>query len=152
MGKEIERKFLLNNSILVEIPEHHQKFHIKQGYLLAERGRQVRIRITSDEAVIGIKFTENIIRDEFEYEIPMDEGLQIYDKLDLKLEKQRTSFNIGRYHYDIDTFPNDMKFCEVEFESIEDMNNWVKPTWLGNEITGVKKYSNIVLAEKKIKL
>jgi CYTH domain-containing protein len=150
MGKEIERKFLLVDDIIPPVPEHYQSFHIKQGYLLAEKDKQVRIRITALSAVIGIKFTENIIRDEFEYEIPMDEGLQIYDKLDLKLEKQRTSFNIGRYHYDIDTFPNDMKFCEVEFESIEDMNNWVKPTWLGNEITGVKKYSNIVLAEKKL--
>ena len=151
MGKEIERKFLLSKSIVVEIPEHHQKFHIKQGYLLAERGRQVRIRITSDEAVIGIKFTDNIIRDEFEYKIPMNEGYEIYDKLTLSVEKIRTSFKIGQYHYDIDLFPNGMQFCEVEYMSLEDMLNWVKPEWLGDEITGVSKYSNIRLAEKNLR-
>jgi len=151
MGKEIERKFLLNSDIEVPMTLGYQSFYIKQGYLLAEKGKQVRIRITPLNAVIGIKFTENVVRDEFEYEIPIIEGYEIYNKLTLTLEKVRTSFKDGHYHYDIDTFPNNMKFCEVEFESIEAMNSWVKPSWLGKEITGVKKYSNIVLAKENLR-
>jgi len=151
MGKEIERKFLLNSDIEVPITGSYRIYKIKQGYLLAEKDKQVRIRLTDNNAVIGIKFTEDIIRDEFEYEIPMAEGHEIYNKLTLTLEKLRATFKDGQYHYDIDTFPNDMKFCEVEFESIEAMNSWVKPSWLGEEITGVKKYFNIVLAKENLR-
>lgn len=150
MGKEIERKFLLAEGTSIPIPRIFQKLNIKQAYIHAEKGKQIRVRITGKEAVLGIKFTENIIRDEFEYPIPMKDAKLMYDKAEWKLEKKRLSFKRGKEHYDVDTFPNGMVFVEVEFKSIKDMKAWVKPSWIGEEITGVGKYSNVTLAKKKL--
>mgnify|MGYP006935469585 CR=1 FL=1 len=152
MGKEIERKFLLAEGASIPIPRVHQKLTIKQGYLHAEKGKQVRIRIYDDsKAYIGVKFTESQIRDEFEYPIPLEDGKLMYGKTEQKLEKRRLSFSRGKEHYDVDTFPNGLTFVEVEFKSMKAMENWEKPSWLGEEITGVGKYSNINLAKKDLK-
>jgi CYTH domain-containing protein len=151
MGKEIERKFLLAEGSSIPIPRVHRKYIIKQGYLHAEKGKQVRIRIYNDlKAYIGVKFTESQIRDEFEYPIPLEDGLVMYDKTQDKLEKKRLSFRRGKEHYDVDTFPNGLTFVEVEFKSLKAMENWEKPSWMGEEITGVGEYSNIKLAKKNL--
>ena len=151
MGKEIERKFLLGNGP-IPIPRKHGKFRIKQAYIFADKHKQVRIRLTTDKAVIGIKFTENAIeKDEFEYEIPFSDGKEIFLKCVSKLEKKRLSFEAGDLKYDIDTFPNGLTFVEVEFPTKEASVRFRKPSWFGKEITGVKKYSNINLAKQSLK-
>lgn len=151
MAKEIERKFLLTKGASIPIPEEHSKLKIKQGYILAEKGKQVRVRLYDTKAVLCIKYTEKFVRDEFEYEILMKDAKEIYSKCEMKLEKRRLSFKVGNQTYDVDSFPNKMVFVEVEFKSVKDMKKWVKPHWIGEEITGVKKYSNILLAKKKLK-
>lgn len=151
MGKEIERKFLLTKGASIPIPMTYKKYTIKQGYILSDQSKQVRIRLTVYDAVIGLKFGNGNIRDEYEYEIPMSDGEEMYEKCDLKLEKHRLSFNKGHEHYDVDEFPNGLIFVEVEFKTVKDMENWVKPHWIGKEITGKKKYSNITLAKQKLK-
>ncbi len=150
MGKEIERKFLLAEGASIPIPAKFAKFKIKQAYIHAEKGKQVRVRITTGKAVLGIKYTGDLVRDEFEYEIPMKDAKVMYDKSSWKVEKNRLTFQRGKEHYDVDTFPNGMKFVEVEFKSLKDMEAWVKPSWIGEEITGVSKYSNINLAKKNL--
>jgi len=150
MGKEIEKKFLLAEGASIPIPATHQKLKIKQAYICAEKGKQVRVRIINNsKAVLGIKFTQSLIRDEFEYEIPLKEAKLMYDKSTMRVEKNRLSFN-RKGHYDIDTFPNGLVTVEVEFKTIKAMEKWVKPSWLGEEITGVSKYSNITLAKKNL--
>lgn len=151
MGKEIERKFLLADGASIPIPMVYQSFKIKQGYIHAEKDKQVRIRITRDKAILGIKYTNEFIRDEFEYEIPMIDGKQIYNKCEWKLEKKRLSFKRGQETYDIDTLPNGMIWVEVEFKSIKHMEEWIKPSWLGKEITNNKKYSNVILAKNDLR-
>lgn len=160
MAKEIERKFLLAKGASIPIPANFQKVKIKQAYLSAEKTKHVRLRITNygQETIseIGIKFTGKLIRDEFEYEIPNSEANEIYKKCDWALEKKRLSFTShvdSNINYDVDSFPNGMQWVEVEFKTIKDMKKWEKnkPHWIGKEITGVSKYSNITLAKKKLK-
>jgi adenylate cyclase len=148
MAKEIERKFLLADGASIPIPAKYERFQIKQGYLLAEKGKQIRVRLTKTKAVITIKYTANIVRDEYEYEIPMKDGKEIYSKCELKIEKKRLSFSRDNAHFDVDSFTNGIQFVEVEFQSLKDMKKWVKPQWLGKEITKDKKYSNIILAKQ----
>lgn len=150
MAKELERKFLLAENAKLPKISLCQRYNIKQGYIHAEKGKQVRIRLYSDKAVIGIKYTSNLLRDEFEYPIPLKDGKAIYDKCAWRLEKRRLSFNLNKYHYDVDTFPNGMKWVEVEFKNQKAMDKWVKPDWLGEEITSVSKYSNVTLAKKNL--
>lgn len=163
MGKEIERKFLLAKGASIPIPEGYVKMTIKQGYILAEKDKQVRIRLTKLSGVeladVCVKFTSKLVRDEFEFRLTDDlkEAKGLYKKCDLTIEKKRLSFNSHvtpkEVHYDVDSFPNGMQWIEVEFSSIKAMNKWNKnkPHWIGEEITGVSKYSNITLAKKNLK-
>lgn len=151
MGKEIERKFLLRKGSSVPTPKNFVKLNIKQGYIHAEKGKQVRVRITNN--LLGnvcIKFTNTIVRDEFEYQIPLKDAKVMYEMAPLKVEKKRISFN-RKVNYDIDTYPNGLVVVEVEFKTLDQMNKWVKPDWLGIEITGNNRYSNITLAKKNLK-
>jgi CYTH domain-containing protein len=147
MAKEIEKKFLLKKGSSIPIPEGYSRFKIKQGYVFAEKDKQVRVRLIGKKSFVTIKFTDDIVRDEFEYSIPLSDGKEIYSKCELKIEKDRLSFNGDSEHYNIDSFSNGIVFIEVEFKSIKDMNKWVKPSWIGEEITGVEEYSNIYLAK-----
>lgn len=148
MAKEIELKFLISG--IVPVPKF-DKFKIKQGYICIEKGKQVRVRIYKTNSEICIKYTDKLIRDEFEYEIPMADAKAIYAKCKYTLEKIRTSFKIGEETYDFDQFPNGMSWIEVEFKSMKALNKWKKPNWIGKEITGVSKFSNITLSKKNLK-
>lgn len=152
MAKEIERKFLLAPGTSIPIPRNFFKSQIKQGYLHAEKGKQIRIRITDNNGCyLGIKFTGELVRDEFEYAVPLKDAKAMYEKCSMTVEKKRLSFKRGSESYDVDDFPNGMVFVEVEFRSIEKMEKWQKPHWIGEEITDDPKYSNIVLSKKNLK-
>ncbi len=148
MAKEIERKFLLTKGASIPIPAEHYKLRIKQGYIHVEKDKQVRIRVYKNKGVICLKYGKGKIRDEFEYEIPLKDAKEIYDKCKWRLEKKRLSFNKDGENYDIDSFPNGMVFVDVEFKSMKAMKKWKKPSWIGKEISNNPKYSNIRLAKK----
>ena len=157
MAKEIERKFLLANGTNIPIPVNHMNLKIKQAYLCGEKGKQIRVRIINNfKAWLTVKYTTSQIRDEFEYLIPLEDAKVMFKKSLLKLEKKRLAFDsqeMRGVHYDIDSFPNGMQWIEVEFDSIKTMKRWEKqiPNWIGDEITKVRKYSNITLAKKNLK-
>jgi adenylate cyclase len=149
--KEIEKKFLLAEGASIPIPAVFSKFKIKQAYLFAEQDKQVRIRLSNKKATLGIKYTEGLVRDEFEYDIPIEDGKLMYNKSTNKLEKQRLSFKRGSEHYDVDSYPNGFIVVEVEFNDEDKMDKWVKPRWIGEEVTNDPTYSNIVLAKQNLK-
>lgn len=162
MGKEIERKFLLAKGASIPIPNVHQKLKIRQGYICVTKDKQVRVRLTKqfghEFGSICVKSTGKIIRDEFEFDISdkLKEAKELFNKCKWKIEKNRLTFDSHskpKVHYDIDSFPNEMQWVEVEFKSTKDMKKWDKnkPSWIGKEITGVSKYSNISLAKKNLK-
>jgi CYTH domain-containing protein len=136
---------------------------ISISYILVGKGAQLRVRIygvdsdkTFKKCFICLKTTDKLIRDEYEYLIPEQDGKELYKKCKWFLEKKRLTFDSHskpKVRYDVDSFPNGMQWVEVEFKSIKDMKKWEKniPSWIGKEITGVNKYSNITLAKKKLK-
>ena len=72
MAKEIERKFLMDlngwSTNVIGVP-------YRQGYLAVTVKGIVRVRIKGDVATLTVKSSGiGITRDEFEYEIPMDEA------------------------------------------------------------------------------
>lgn len=153
MAQEIERKFLLAEGATSPVFGDFTKDKLRQGYISGDKEKNVRIRLTggkTPKAILGIKFTNDAITDEFEYEIPMDEGLQIYEKAEFKLEKKRLSFDINKVHYDLDIYPNGLQIVEAEFKSVEQMEKWVKPVWIGEEVSKQSEYSNVVLAKQNL--
>jgi CYTH domain-containing protein len=149
MGKEIERKFLLTAGSPIPIPAKYTKTKIKQGYISLTEN--IRVRLIKKKAILCVKFSNGIVRDEFEYEIPFKDGKEMFNLTTKKLEKKRLSFKRFKEHYDIDEYPNGLIVVEVEFKSIEHMEKWVKPSWIGEDITGKSEYSNLVLAEQNLK-
>lgn len=149
MAKEIERKFLLDKPIPWDLGE--QKL-IKQGYLFLTKNKHLRVRVINQKAFICLKFTKNKTRDEYEYEIPLLDGMEMYGKCQYTVEKIRNTIHpLGHeYTIDIDTYPNGLVVAEVEFKSLEDSDEFTPFDWFGQEITGNKKYSNILLAKQKL--
>jgi adenylate cyclase len=149
MAKEIERRFLIKDSIPWDLGS--QKL-IKQGYILIEESKQLRIRVTGDKSFLCLKYDSSLERDEYEYEIPLIDGLEILHKCELKLEKIRNTVSPidNSYVVDIDTYPNGLIVAEVEFKSLEDANNFIIIDWFGEEITGRREYSNITLAGQNL--
>lgn len=150
MGKEIERKFLIEDSIPWEMGQ--QKL-LKQGYIFVEEGKHLRIRIEDNKAILGLKYLDNDQeREEYEYEIPLLDGLEMLHRCTLKLEKirNRVSPLDNSFVVDIDTYPNGLIVAEVEFKTVEDANSFKPIEWFGKEITGQWEYSNITLAGQNL--
>ena len=72
MAKEIERKFLVDNN---KWNKTGNQFKMQQAYLLIENDKVIRVRIANNKAFLTIKGNlQGITRDEFEYEIPLDDA------------------------------------------------------------------------------
>ena len=77
MGIEIERKFLVDHKKWEQL-DKPAGTHYAQGYLQAENGRTIRVRIAEKTAWLNLKSKlTNLTRAEFEYEIPLEDGKAI---------------------------------------------------------------------------
>lgn len=141
MGKEIERKFLVK-----EGPWRNAKgIRYRQGYLNSAKERNVRVRTMEDKAYLTIKgIAIGASRMEFEYEIPLqdaDELLEICEKP--LIEKTRYKVQEGGFVWEVDVFFRENQgliVAEVELES-EDQE-FPKPDWVREEVTGDPRYFN----------
>lgn len=146
--KEIERKFLVKDFSVVNGCPFDQ---IQQSYLFNEENKSLRIRIKNDFAYLTIKGNQNgITRDEFEYQIPKDEALEIIDRFNLKvLSKKRFYLNLGSLTWEIDVFEgklNGLIVAEIEIPS--ENFEFEIPSWVGEEVTHDPSYLNAELFKK----
>ncbi|UCE51692.1 MAG: CYTH domain-containing protein [Desulfobacterales bacterium] len=141
MAKEIERKFLVKNGAWRQ--EKGTKY--RQGYLNSAKERIVRVRTINNKAYLTIKgITVGASRMEFEYEIPRKDADGLLDICEKPLiEKIRYKVKEGGFLWEIDEFFGENQgliVAEVELES-EDQN-FPKPDWVGEEVTGDPRYFN----------
>jgi adenylate cyclase len=141
MAKEIERKFLVKNGAWRQ--EKGTKY--RQGYLNSAKERIVRVRTIKNKAYLTIKgITVGASRMEFEYEIPRKDADGLLDICEKPLiEKIRYKVKEGGFIWEIDEFFGENQgliVAEVELES-EDQN-FPKPDWVGEEVTGDPRYFN----------
>ena len=79
MAKEIERKFLVKGDAWRALA---QGTHYRQGYLNSVKERTVRIRTINEKAFLTIKGpTIGVTRQEYEYEIPHADCVQMLEHL-----------------------------------------------------------------------
>ncbi|BDC98331.1 CYTH domain-containing protein [Persicobacter psychrovividus] len=146
MGKEIERKFLVDTDAYKSLAEG---VYYHQGYLCAEAERTVRVRIAGDTAFMTVKGpTVGASRPEFEYEIPFEEAEEILNDLCLRptIEKHRYKLPWAGFLWEIDEFHGDNKGLVVaEIELPAEDTEFEKPNWIGAEVTGDPKYYNASL-------
>lgn len=149
MGLEIERKFLVNTSLFDF--HKHKSLNIQQVYLLNEKDRSIRIRIQNEYAFITIKTKKtSLIRNEFEYEIPLAEAEQLFDHFQDKsnIKKKRYLIRHKKHLWEVDFFEGDnngLVVAEIELESADEF--FEKPEWLLEEVTYNPKYLNANLVK-----
>lgn len=148
MAKEIEKKFLVTNDDYKSLA--YKRVHIIQCYLSTEKKTTIRIRIYDNIAYLTIKgISIGIVRDEWEYEIPYSDAMEMINKLsDNKvIEKYRYLVKIDNYLWEIDEFMGQhsgLKIAEIELH--EESERFPIPSFVGKEVTGNPKYYNSVLA------
>jgi len=147
MGIEIERKFLVVND---DWRENAAPVYFMQGYLALGPPASVRVRVIGSKAILNIKQSIlEISRDEFEYEIPLDEARQILDHLceGRIIEKNRSVIDVEGYQWEVDEFLGENQgliIAEIELDRID--QDFTKPAWLGMEVSQDKRYFNSYLA------
>jgi len=147
---EIERKFLLNSvSFMGDILGRR----ITQGYLSTDPHRTVRVRMQGSTGTVTIKGKSNdsgLSRYEWEKEIPVVEAQALLEiALPGIIDKTRYMINFKGFNYEVDVFHGANKgllLAELELE--DELQPFLKPDWLGDEVTGDKRYYNSYLSER----
>ncbi|MDD2463634.1 MAG: CYTH domain-containing protein [Desulfobulbus sp.] len=153
MAQEIERKFLLANDQWRSLVQGVQ---YRQGYLHADRTCTVRVRIAGKKGFLTIKgATVGIGRNEYEYPIPLDEARAMLDELcpHPQIEKIRYTIPFAGFTWEVDEFFGENQgliVAEIELEHEE--QSFDKPTWVGEEVTGDKRYYNAALCKNPFSL
>lgn len=148
MALEIERKFLVNGEFRDEAAEATR---IVQGYLCSAPGRTVRIRTRGSRAYLTIKgstASEGFSRYEWEKEIPVDEAEELLRLCEGALvEKTRFIVKQGDHLFEVDEFCGEnagLIIAEIELKSEDEQ--FERPAWLGEEVTGDPRYYNSFLS------
>ncbi|MFA4839712.1 MAG: CYTH domain-containing protein [Candidatus Neomarinimicrobiota bacterium] len=143
MSKEIERKFLVVSG---EYKSKGIAERYVQGYLCSLPERIVRMRIVGERAFLTIKGKMvGISRDEYEYEIPLNDAREILDKLCEKplIEKDRYAVTVDGLVWVVDEFHGENEGLTVaELELKDEHQPFARPDWIGREVTGVPRYFN----------
>jgi len=148
MAKEIERKYLLkNNDWKTEVD---QGTVLKQGYLNTDPERTVRVRLVGQKGMLTIKSKNvGITRNEFEYEIPYSDTLELLKLCEPPLiEKTRYKIHQDGLIWEIDIFAGENEGLAIaEVELTNENQTFHSPSWLGKEVSSEAKYynSNLVL-------
>lgn len=151
MGIEIERKFLLKNEDWRSLVTETRR--IKQGYLQngleMSQKSSVRIRISNQDANINIKSVDlTLMRQEFEYAIPLNDAEQMLTTLcdEVVIEKTRYHVPYESHLWEIDVFEGEnagLQMAEIELSSVDE--SFEKPDWIGEEVSDDERFYNIYL-------
>lgn len=153
MGREIERKFLVRNDAWRSgDPEGQQ---LRQGYLVAEPDRSVRVRVRdAAAAMITVKgASRGAVRAEFEYPIPLDDAEQILASLCIEplIEKTRYRVDHAGHTWEIDCFHGaNHGLVVAEIELASESEPFERPDWLGPEVTDDPRYLNANLVRNPL--
>lgn len=147
MAQEIERKFLVAGDFKSDA---YQSMRIVQGYLSSNPERSVRIRIKGDKGYITVKgkgSESGMSRYEWEKEIPVAEAQELLKLCEPGvIDKTRYLVRSGNHIFEVDRFYGENEgLVMAEIELSAENEAFVKPAWLGNEVTGDKRYYNSML-------
>ncbi len=144
MPQEIERKFRVRDDRWRAAARDATT--LRQGFLVTEPGRTVRVRVTDTAALLTIKGrSEGARRAEYEYPLPRDEAEEILDTLCLRplIEKTRYYVEHGGHIWEVDEFCGDNAGLVVaEIEVDDEQEAFARPPWLGEEVTADPRYYN----------
>ena len=148
---EIERKFLVDKRKLRGLKFSSEE-KISQGYL--SRHPTVRVRLIDERGYLTIKSsTRGISRQEFEYEIPVDDAEKLLAMCGRNvLKKYRRKIFYGGHVWEIDFFAGrhtGLILAEVELNSPNE--SLALPDWITKEVSEDSRYfnSNLVTSNEQ---
>lgn len=153
MAIEIERKFLVQGDFKSQA---FSKSRIIQGYISSSHGRTVRVRIRDDKGYLTIKGPTDLSgmsRYEWEKEISVTEAQELMKLSEHGvIDKVRYLVRSGKHIFEVDEFLGDncgLIIAEVELD--DENEEFLKPSFVGAEVTGDKRYYNSSLMKKPFK-
>jgi CYTH domain-containing protein len=147
MADEIERKFLVHDSVL---PLLRDGTEFSQGYLADNDQLSARVRLAGSKAWITVKGRgTGITRPEFEYPIPPEDARYMLDNLctGALIRKTRYRLQHADMLWEVDVFGAanaGLIVAEVELESEDQVLQL--PEWVAQEVTDDPRYLNVNLA------
>ena len=151
MAIEIERKFLVKKNSWTRPNEG--TLYI-QGYLSSSPETTVRIRIAGKIGFITIKGkTTGFSREEFEYEIPVEDAEILLKKCkNAPIKKIRYKVLLNGTLWEIDEFLEENSgLLMAEVELPDEKASFFRPDWLGRGVTDDKRYHNSHIAQHPFK-
>ena len=152
MGIETERKFLVDGDFLSHFSTASR---ITQGYLGTDPEKTIRVRVDEGAkkawiTVKGLSTPDGMSRSEWEYEIPVKDGLAMLSLPGVKcLSKVRYLVPVkGHRTFEVDVFlgmNQGLVVAEIEFIPSDPVIDI--PDWIGQEVTGELRYYNSSLIE-----
>ncbi len=146
MHFEIERKFLVSGEFKNQA---YSATRICQGYISSGNGRTVRVRIRDDKGYLTIKgpsTAEGLSRYEFEKEISLEDArdlMAICEPGVIEKTRYLVKSPDGKHVFEVDEFYGDnegLVMAEVELSSEDEP--FEKPSFLGREVTGDRRFYN----------
>jgi adenylate cyclase len=152
--REIERKFQVKVNAVKRLIAGLTGDSIVQGYL-TRKGLPCRVRIVNQNkaflTVKGPKSKKKPGRDEFEYEIPLEDGYQMLKHCKNRiLRKARYAVPVGKHIWEIDVFQGDLEgliIAEIELSSPKEP--FQVPSWVKSEVSFIRGFGCKSLAVTK---
>lgn len=144
MSQEIERKFLVTGEFRSQAYAHSR---IRQGYISSVRGRTVRVRIRDNKGYLTIKGESNAAgtsRYEWETELPLQEAQELMKLCEPGIiDKTRYLVRCGKHTFEVDEFYGENEGLLLAEVELEDENEpYERPPFIGQEVTGDRRYYN----------
>lgn len=144
---EIEHKFLVRDRSFIDIAT--RVHHIKQGYISVRP--TVRVRIQDEEAFLTIKGPTDptgLMREEWEFSIPLEDAKGLMKLCGKRIiEKDRYIVPHQGHEWEVDVFSGKHSGLILAELEVGDANEvFARPSWLGEEVTGDRRYYNATMA------
>ena len=148
---EIERKFLVTSDAFLSQATRH--YEIEQGYLCKEPSKTIRVRIRDARAFLTIKsgkMREGIAKFEWEREIELADARELMNLcLPGAISKTRYIIPAAPFEgeercWEVDIFHSGTMSGKAlaEIELGDENEPFLRPDWLGDEVTGLPQYYN----------
>lgn len=154
MAVEIERKYLVDPHKWNKTEKGAKHFY-RQGYILTDPEKTIRVRVTDEGGFITIKGkSTGASRLEYEYPIPKQDAIELLDQFcPSDVSKFRFVHSFAGKRWEVDEFLGDNEGLIVaEIELTNERENYELPDWIDKEVTGIEKYYNSNLSKHPYKL
>lgn len=150
MPTEIEHKYLVKKELWkLVIPDSSAE--VKQGYLLTDPNKTIRVRTKGNKGFITIKGKSiGASRPEFEYEIPLSEAIELINGFSSNIiEKTRHYVTFENKLWEVDEFKGlNEGLIVAEIELTDENEKYSTPDWVGENVTEDQRYANSNLSIK----